>query len=667
MDEKWEAKVKKLALTYHTGWQYQPDSAEPGSVLTDIFLDMEWENEKRLKKIWEKHKRKFLGAVQEEGREKPWLLTALSVKAPAKADGAWLWEGTEVYTVLEEGGMVRFQTVSPAKLTAAKLRYAIYRDGFYAWLVYAGEENMPLKLFLPEGEEIARPRFSWDFPGLCDGMESFCFSVKFREISKDMPELKGEWGICCGETVIPATWQQDGETIALCGERKVTGSLPVQNPTPYELIFMAEGKLDTAWVTALYGGFVLEEEKSCFAPKFCLTEEGGCDAGQVLPFGRTVEEAACCYIVCDRAVAGRNGQVTLCFTERYGREEKLPPPVSAEYKKIYKKYPWMKPAEEILDWKPAESVWEYFNGDFWCALPEARTWETGCHPEQEGEKEYHFNRPEDMVPCVVQGQEHYYIRLRLAHVKNAYATYYNKDIPVLEKIHFVADSRQLIAAGSRLFPKEWAGEQKMYLGFDREIDQEQRWYTGTKVRSFLQEQIKGFGSRFGREAFWVELPSGDPEIFGGFFQNYVEIRQVVSEEEEEKATGNIAAGSMFYAQTKEFGVLEAVSLLEASCGTKIVQFSNRKGKPRSGKGNYFTHCGRVVTQADLKIFMQEKYPQFCLVSCGFSEDQKEFFADVCGDAEVEGVLAEMEEWLAGLLSRVGGIWFQGVRVKCRLV
>jgi len=44
----WYTKVKKLALSYNTGWEYLPESEEAGSILTDIFLEMELENKRRL-------------------------------------------------------------------------------------------------------------------------------------------------------------------------------------------------------------------------------------------------------------------------------------------------------------------------------------------------------------------------------------------------------------------------------------------------------------------------------------------------------------------------------------------------------------------------------------------------------------------------------------------
>lgn len=680
MDEKWETRVKKLALAYRTGWQYRPGSAEAGSVLTDIFLDMERENKKRFAKIWEKHKRKFLGAVPKAGREAAHLKTALTVKANEKSDGAWLSAGTVFYTVPGEGNLIRFRTVSPVLLTAANLSCAVYRDGFYAWLTYGGEEGNPAILFVPEGKELARPKFRWSFSGLCDGRGQFSFFVKFKEAPGTLPQLGGEWSIRSGQSVIPVQCLQDKAGISLCGESREF--LEKFDSSDYELCLETDGEPGEEWLAALYGGFALEEKEETFSPKPCLTEDGCCKADRVLPFGHMLTEAACCYLACDRAVAGRSGQVTMHFWERYEKEETLPPPVPAGDEKIYKKYPWLRREEEILDWLPQESVWEYFNGNFWCPLPGSEAWQTGCHLQGEGEKEYRFEKPTDMESCLVEGEEHYFIRLRLVRVKNPYAVYHRKYIPVLEEIRFFVEGRRLYADQCILPERGWAGERKMYLGFDREVTTGQCWYTGEGEFFFRQEQILGWDTRFGRKAFWVELSEDGAGRITELCPNYVKVQRIPVEgdgenEEENQTPEKIAAGSRFFAETKEFGVLEAVSRPDRCDGAWVEQYGmgdqmagEESALPDMGgktvSGNYFSHCGRVVTQMDLTFYMTEKYPQIRLVSCSFSEDGTEFFVTVKDGGGAGSILPELEEWIAGILCEAGGLWFEGVRVKCSL-
>ncbi len=730
MEEKWETRIKKLALAYRTGWQYRPGTDEAGSVLTDIFLEMERENQKRYRKMFEKHRCRFLSAVPKPHKEEKRLKTALCVKASEKSNGAQLPEGTEIYNVPAEGGLIWFRTVSPLKLTTARLCCAVYRNGFWAWRTdMPGEEKAPLALFLPRGEEIARPDFRWYFRGLCDGQEKFRFGIKFQEAGEVLPELKGEWSIRRGETVVCLKWQQGEEGITLSGECQKFGNY--LDFGVYELCFCAKEELGRAWLAALYGGFALEEAPKESEPKFCLTDEGRCGAKRVLPFGRTPGEASCCYLVCDQVAAGRNGRITLQFTQRFEKEERLAAQMPAEYKKIWKKYPWMRQTEEVLDWSAKESVWEYFNGNFWCVLPGSEAWATGCYPGSsvltaggsldggakktvyfaeggaEGflgeEQVYHFEKPEDMQSCIVEGEEHFFIRLRLVHVQNAYAAYYRKYIPVMENIRFLAGERRIEMEGCKLPAREWAGEKKMYLGFDKEITPENRWYTGEGWCSFSQEQINGWENRFGRNAFWVELAEEEAKVLTSFCPNYVEVLQVLPDENqdgEEEIPEKIPASSMYFVDTRDFGVLEAVSLVDAAAGMEpgmLADTVHGDNIPISGvgngmhgmeeemsytvgepifaaskiqdAGNYFSHYGRLITQMDLKIYMRERFPQLRLVSCSYMQDDREFFVAVQAGAGMRGakeLLPELEAWLTNLLSKVGGMWFQGAFVRCSL-
>lgn len=716
MEEEWETRIKKLALAYKTGWQYQPGTDEAGSVLTDIFLEMERENQRRYQKISEKHRRRFLSAAPNPRPQPERLKTVLRVRTPEKSDGMWLPEDTQVYTVPAEGGLVRFRTVSPLKLTAARLCYAIYRSGFRAWLTDVGEGEAPLSFFLPEGQPIACPDFRWYFRGLCDGRGNFCFAVKFKEAGESLPELKGEWKLCRGQVAVSLEWRQSEKGSFLSGESAVFENC--LDSGIYELCFCAGQAPDAAWLPALYGGFALEEAPENSAPKWCLTDAGGQSAEKVLPFGRMLDEASCCYFVCDRMVAGRSGEITLRFTQRFEKEERLPAPMPEEYKKMYKKYPWLQQTGEVLDWSVKESVWEYFNGNFWCVLPESQGWKTGQYPEGEmrgnecrpegnvkktggspeeeakktdscmeeeakktdgspegeakdpdrhfeGEQVCRFEKPNDMRTCIVEGEEHFFIRLRLVRVQNAYSAYYRKYIPVMEDVRFSAGARRIEAEGYRLPKREWAGEKKMYLGFDREITVQNRWYTGGEWRSFAQGQIKGWGSRFGRDAFWVELAEEKAEVLTGFCPNCVEVLQILPEEDEDgKLPEEIPASSLFFVETEELGVLEAVSLADAITGAKVRDAFPAPQKPHREKGNYFSHYGRLVTRMDLEIFMQERFPQLRLVSCSFTESSKEFFVTVQTDAKE--LLPELEAWLKNLLPKVGGLWFDGVLIRCAL-
>lgn len=699
MEEREDIRVKKLALAYRTGWQYQPGGAEAGSVLTDLFLEMEKENEKRFRRIWEKHRREFLSIVPEEGRETALRKAGLTVRLPSRAHGERLEAGSRVYTVLEDGGLLRFRTAEPVFLTAAALCCAVYQKGFSAWLSYeGGEETQPLRLFAPAGQKIARPEFRWYFPGLCGGRETFCFAVRFSGEMSFQSALPGEWSIRDGKSCCEAEWKQKDGEFFLCGE---SGRLAEGLETERcELCLSMEEEPAQEWLDALYGGFVLETAAETFLPELCLTEAGGCPARQVYPFGRAPQEADCCYIACDTAAAGGGGEITLSFAERCEREERLPLPPAAGDEKFYKKYPWLRRTEEISEWRAEKTVWEYFNGSFWCVLPESAEWKTGCQAQEAAERRLRWRKPADMRPCVVEGEEHFYLRLRLESVRNAYAAYYRKYIPVLENIRFSVEEQRIDPVGQSLPDRSAAGERKMYLGFDREVVPENRWYAGGESFSFRKEQLKGWGCRFGREAFWAELEAGEERSLPQLLPNYVEALQECGEEDGGEGgnfAGTAPAGSLYYVETRELGTLEAVSVSDVRCAGP--EEESVLSAPEAQ--DYFSHYGRLVTELDLELMLRQQFPGWRVVSCSSAKNGGELrveveaagpTAEVTPGRGAEGTtgrgaeritesgaepekaseleenpekLRELEEWLRALIARKGGLWLQGVPVRCR--
>ncbi|MCM1192398.1 MAG: hypothetical protein NC123_10765 [Butyrivibrio sp.] len=663
----WQLRVKKLALSYKTGWEYLPESREAGSVLTDIFLDMEMENRDRLLKIWEKQKQVFLGVVPERKEEPRRLETALWVKAAGEIHGLQLTADARVYTVTEQGTLLGFRTISPLRLTAAGLRFVIYRKGLWAWLCYQEGDAFPVRLSPSPDRVLSRPVFQWRFRGLLDGHDSFMFEMEFKEEAPPLAELPGSWTIGDGRSSYAVNRQQSAAGIFLTGEcPEFAGNLEGGvyelrlEPDPEEL-------LPERWLKALSGEITLKEEAASPEPELCLTDSGPVCGGRVLPFGREPETAACFYLACDRAAAGASGELTLQFAEEYETEEKCPEPESKEYRKLYRKYPWLRREEQVQEWQAEETLWEYFDGSLWRVLPGSSGWNTGCRPEEPGERRYRFPIPEDISPCSVEGEEHLYLRLRIVRTKGAYAPWYRKRIPVLRDIRLGTEPR-VFRPGERELPDiREAGAEKMYLGFDREVLPENCWYTGKGRLTFETEQIKGRGERFGKKAWWVERPAKEEELTV-FLPNYVVIRQD-AEETKEAEPGQFPAGTYFYVETGKTGVLEAVSVADARY--------DRTGAPvqdeKAAAEHYFSHFGRMLTVTDLELLLQERYP-FLQVKecsdCSFYPEREELEIKLTllsqTEEEAEGRLQEVSDWLTGAVGRMGALWLQKAKVKCIL-
>lgn len=676
----WQVRVKKLALSYETGWEYLPESEEAGSVLTDIFLEMELENHRRLAKIWEKQEREFLQVVPPGEEEPRRLETALWVKAGEDGDRQWLNRDTRAYTVTEQGELIYFGTVSPLCLSAARLQWIIRRRGLSAWLCYQEGDGFPVSLSENDGRVLDHPVFRWYFPGLCDGHGSFLFSVEFQA-AKDYQAAQGlekgpggSWSISDGRNNYPGVWQQEGGSFSLKGEcPEFAGNLEGGD---YELkLELPAGEaLSAEWVRALTGEIVLREEAAELASELCLADTGPCGSDSVLPFGREPETGSCFYLACDRAAAGAGGKLVLQFAEEYETEEKGPEPEGKQeqyhklYGKLYKKYPWLERTEPIRDWRAEETVWEYYDGKLWRLLPGSEDWNTGCHPREPGERQYSVAVPEDISPCSMEGEEHIYLRLRVSRARDAYAAFYRKQIPVLRAIRFRVEERRFLPKRRQIPDFHQAAEEKVCFGFDREVLPDHRWYTGRECLAFRPEQIRGPGELFGRRACWVEVPDPGEEL-AAFLPNYVTVRQE-AEEGEGADPRQIPAQTRFCVETGKLGVLDALSVADARY--------DRAGAPirdeLKAAEHYFAHFGRLLTVLDLELMLEERYPFFKVKDCSFVPERRELavklemlpYKEAEAFAREEGRLQEVSEWLGSVLQKAGPLWLQGAGVNCSL-
>lgn len=685
---RWDPKtrIKKLALAYHTGWEYTCDSREAGSVMTDIFVDMMWDNWGRYTDIWKKHRQEFLSVIPPQGREARRLKTGLAVRASGGNHGGWLPRYTGAYTVPAEGSLLRFVVQEELQLTAAGLCYAIYQEGLCAWLTYEGgsdrgQDAFEIPLFQAVGTELSHPVFCWRFENLCNGRASVQFEVEpvsrddgdlCREdsnVCRDDSALPGQWQIGDGVHTYPLEWSQSE------GRGLLRGHTPAfaenLEETQYEICLeLPSGEeLSVPWLEALSRGIRLREQGVCREPELCLTEAGICDGERLLPFTDEPEAAACCYLACDSVLALKGREVTLKFAENYETEEKAPSAVPREYQKLYKKYPWLKSAETLQKWKVQETLWEYFDGNFWRKLSGSDAWETGCRPDKKGERELRFTVPVDMQPCSVEGEEHLYIRLRSVRVENAYAAYYQKLIPVLEHIRFETEERRMEPVASKLPDISKTGQNRMYLGFDKEITSDNRWYTDSGCLTFLPEQILGRQVRFGRDAFWVELECEEPVTLSALYANYVEVLELAAEGETNAAKASdtqIPAGTVFHIETDRLGVLDAVSTYDARYdGRGTVLWEEAQWRE-----SYPACLGRMISVMDMDLLLQKSYPSVSVLSCNYIEESRELTVVLeprgdCGKELLQRLLPEIQEWLEETLRHIGLLWLGGSCVICR--
>ncbi len=677
MGENWRTLIKRLSIAYETGWQYIEDSEEAGSVLTNVFLEMERKNQIRCDKIWDKHKYIFGQVMPGSARNPIRHKSGVIIKATGENDKKDIEAETGLYTVTEQGIPIHFQTVCPVKLTSARLRYVIYCKGLSAWLSYEEEAGIQkqIPLFSPVGKELCHPVFCWKFCGLCDGRKSFCFEAQFEKKDYPKQELSGQWTITDGETIFPAEWERIQDGFLLKGETPEFADNLEGNMYEVRLEFPAGEEPSKDWLDILCSDFMLKETVDLCTPDLCLTDFDAGDGEIVFPFGRTMTEASCCYLACDRVMMAGEREIVICFSEKFETEEKLPDPNPAGYEKLYKKYPWLKNRESVQEWYAENTVWEYFDGNMWRLLPGSEKWQTGCKSDVPGEKTYRWKRPKDMQPCAVEGKEHFYIRLRLSKVCNDYASFYRKKIPVLEKIQFKTEPLCMVSTKRQIPDCSLAEEEKMLFGFDREITSHNCWYTGERIYDFHNNRIMGKSRIFGLEAFWAEQKEMKETYLSCFLPNYVPVIPVFTETDEEYLKQQICKGAAFYVETKDMGVLDAVCTTDMDY--ESTDFANRKDDQIPEY--YLSHLERLLTPFDMEIMLRQRYPQIRIDSCMFSDKGRALrvYAFFEGNAKKNNMaewelkeqkkrLAEIEEWLENILSQSGPLWLRDCHVKFSL-
>lgn len=670
-------RVRKLALAYQTGWEYLPGDSEAGSVITDLFTEMMEVNQERWKRIWDKQEREFLQAVpicEEYGGR---LKSALCIKAPEGADGELLSEGSRVYAAPEDGDLLWFTVSGALRLTAASLKYALCRTGLSVRLAWDGEGMIPL--FASSGRVLEQPVFRWRFSNLCNGLESCAFWTE--------PEWSpvGDWSITDEKHLYPLEWEETPEGWAVHG---ITPEYAKNlQDTEYEIVLKLSCQETQEGFETFDRDLSLKEPALSLKPDICLTEDGAGDGSRILPFGFFPDAASCCYLACDEILARAQGEIRLEFTESFDMEEELPAEKQETQGKLYKKYPWLRQETDPRDWKAQETVWEFFDGELWRALPEGGR-ETGCWKEEDqgGERSIRWKRPRDMGACCVDGHEHFYIRLRAVKVAGAYARYYRKYVPVLENIRFAKQECIWEQEGREGPDMSEAGQKKMYLGFDHAVTPDNRWYMeyqGEKGQGrgelfFAEGQTAGWGRRFGMDAFWVELTPeelrkalpADAESMR-LTANYARILQTLSLSESDSGGERIkpAQGTAFYVETEKAGVLDAASVMDA--------YYDGAGAPcRTGireAENFFARFGRLVTPMDIKTLFQDRYPSMQVISCDFEESTRELVVKTtagdgfAGDRTDDVRLWEIKGWLEEEIRRTGSIWLENCQVRIEFV
>lgn len=694
MDDETRIKILKLAMAYHTGWEYRSGGQEAGSVIADVFWQMQKKNRERFLRIWDKHEMEFLQVVPPPVPVYPSQKTEIAVRAAKGRDGKKLSQGTCFYTVTEDGSLAEFETEKEITLNTARLQYALYEKYGHAWLVYDRDrdggdwEETGLLLFAECGQEMPRPSVSWKLNNIGNGL-AYC-SWQVSEAWLDGKDFSA-WSISDGSNTYPLNLSEKEDTVWL------EGSTPAfaenLQATGYEVYLET---VRPRWFPervqqVLTTGLTLEEQAYRSAPELIITEDLVCTENEFLPFGQQIDEFSCCYMGWNRVLARPCTALTLEYEESCRLEEKLPEKKSPAYEKAVRKYPWLRQDETVHNWKAEETIWEYFDGEMWRVLEGSAGWQTCCGTETVL-KTFTFTPPSDMAGAAVEGETLFYLRLRIVKTKQPYALYYRKYIPVLKNIRLerAAYTWEGASSGGRACRKEIDGaEERMYFGFEQPLHAQSGIRIETETDSggkaagsytaIPSEWILGTEDRWEKEAYWLKwerMPEESKEqkeqkeeslkLLSWNF-NCVPVRE--KEGREIKAgSAKLRAGTEFSGGQDTEAGLQAEALSDAYLPHSAGVSEDTAERAQ----NLLRSFGRMVTIEDIRRRCRERYPRLTVTDCRMDRSRQPVLTVVLQEREdfpgwSRALECEVREWLEGVLSLYGSLWLADCRVKIELL
>lgn len=703
MKEQLHDNLRKLALAYETGWEYRKGTEEPGSVIAGICLDMLEENLERFDRIWDKHACEFLQSVPIQKKECLPLKGSIVIDARELEKEELLPAGTALSTVTEEGRVLAFRTGEEVWLTPAFLQAVFYTDGSRTWQVYKQNSmgRMEFAPCTPFGEPLEEPRLIWCYRDLLNCIGNSRIRVSFRESGEEEAfrrlclEEKSRITVSDGSGTYELCPGMEADMLYLKGDTE--GFAHNREETIYRICVDIP---DT--VAGSEAAQVMKNGPSLLAvcgrniPQIIITEEETAGETPVLPFGRGLDESSCCYLACDEILAGEGKEIRLSLEEEYLLEERLPEPKTEEYKKKMKKYAWMLEEPKVWDWRVTDTAWEYFDGNTWHILPESTDWQI-CRTGKAAAWKFVMHRPADMQPCVVEGMEHFYIRVRIRHTQNAYTEYYRKYIPVWKSITLEKEEvwRKPEPGENGKGPDIDSGRsgEGLYLFFDRELPTGYRLYTellnretGGAERTILHaEDVSGYGAAFrlGAERHTLYF-NGDKIPFAwrqGIVREmsacYTKIVQFVPPEADDGRNGEQEETQVPFVEAGSIFTLETISgrqLTARAAESTVKTFAAEIGtESRQEAQGYYSHFGRIVTAGDIAVLCRQKFPFLKDVICKAERKQKgkKGILNVTFLLEKEDFIApdhaaagaEAVKWLEGLFAGSGILWLAEYSVK----
>lgn len=448
------AQMKEMAPFYTPEWRFTPEDPDPGSALFLMFSQMFHENIKRLNRVPTKNLISFLNMFD---------VTLLPAR-PASAYVTFaLNEGTRESVLIPAGtkvtaagddGDILYETDRTALLTPAVLKTAYLSSRKQDAIIRIPDEflglsaqgqALPTQLFrFQGGVNLQEHALYLEHGSLFTLSDTARIEIEISNSTKRYEEARicsqladdrlVEWMYATAEGWAPfdRVEASDNRIVLTKGHRRelvesevngVAGRWIVCRLKPVRpgkgAKTLADSRLSLDKI-AVKTDYVDVLQTGGIPPEQMFFNDIESDPSGFYPFGDQFAVYGTFYLSSQEAFSKRDSDITISFNLKA-----IPHRFQPEY-------------EEPVDWKPvmkknvfdktpdpevtiSQVVWEYWNGVSWVRLAVSKEAEQLFTVTQEGRKELTFRCPEDLEPTYVNGNENWWIRVRILQMENAYA------------------------------------------------------------------------------------------------------------------------------------------------------------------------------------------------------------------------------------------------------
>lgn len=664
--------IETLAQAYKTGWHYEDEGQEAGSVIAACVENMFLEGNARQQRIWDCYEALLYNMISMPDKSKSGSVCWFYAQPKRmNADRQLVIQPQTKITPVNDGQAV-FYTQKEYGIGDFHIKAVYYaEEGRQLVIPKYREEHEKPEFDLKAAEEQNLLQYETDmiFENAFDGLKNpvFClyFDVGEQELKTALPYFLDHHAVQFSilfekkeYSVIPFVMEgrlylraKDAD-FTIYEDRLGEAHTYILRAKLLKREALSDTGLKNFVISNAHIKYRIEPEK----PDQIYTDEGSADGKEeVLLFGSSLEPASMCYIGSNAIFSKASAEVRIRFQCGFKiLEDKLP-----EYniaKKTGGKYRKILDALSAVDLKtedcyPGRVRVEYFNGEIWTSIPKEEDfltvfqvnefWVLG-HMVEHGYS-FIFDAMPDWKPCVIEGEKRYWLRFRLVDCVNANAAYKRRFIPYIKDVkiscHYGEQSicAKEILASNAVFSVSTGNMEKipMFLAFTQKKYNQALWFCFDKCPpsdAQMSIQINGIANELIGITDVVQKTEGDEvqwwfaldlERFPYKNERVTNIFLNVFEGKADDCYNDAAEAPPDYMCAGYEEELETVRNI-----TPILFCTHEENEERKKQRmrEYLRRFGRIVTKEDLEMFLKEKYEEIETVAV--KDTRKHLWLDI---------------------------------------